>query len=651
MNRSTDAVTQKCIDALASMSNRYGGDADYVLAGGGNTSYKNDEFLFVKGSGTSLATIKPGDFVVLRRDRLAGIWDKIYPASDDAREAAVLCDMLASRAEGEARRPSVEALLHALFPYKFVLHVHPALVNGMTCGENGEAICREIFSDAVWIPEVKPGYTLAVACRDACDIYVADKRAAFPRLMFLQNHGVFFAGDTIDEIDALVQSVMDALRSKIDAEPDFSELREDFPIDTAVAVAAELRYRYDLCVVFSRSQAMLDFNPRTKPLTPDHIVYTRAQPLIAEPENLASGYDAYIIAHGCAPRIVAVPDIGVFACGKTAKEADTALSLWRDGVRASHYARSYGGVKPMSDAMIDFITRWEVESYRAGLNAASRNPKRFEGKVAVITGGAQGFGRGIAEALAAEGAYVAVADLNYGGACEAADAINKASPDAAHSVATAIRADVTDEGSVMEMINTAALRWGGVDIFINNAGIVRAGGLDELTRSQFELVTNVNYTAYFLCAKYASKLMKLSHSFAPERFFDIIEINSKSGLSGSNKNFAYAGSKFGGIGLTQSFALELAPYNIKVNAVCPGNFLEGPLWTDPEKGLLVQYLRAGKVPGAKTTLDVLRFYESKVPLGRGCRIADVARAIAYLIEQEYETGQALPVTGGQEMLK
>ncbi len=203
----------------------------------------------------------------------------------------------------------------------------------------------------------------------------------------------------------------------------------------------------------------------------------------------------------------------------------------------------------------------------------------------------------------------------------------------------------------MEMINTAALRWGGVDIFINNAGIVRAGGLDELTRSQFELVTNVNYTAYFLCAKYASKLMKLSHSFAPERFFDIIEINSKSGLSGSNKNFAYAGSKFGGIGLTQSFALELAPYNIKVNAVCPGNFLEGPLWTDPEKGLLVQYLRAGKVPGAKTTLDVLRFYESKVPLGRGCRIADVARAIAYLIEQEYETGQALPVTGGQEMLK
>lgn len=90
---------------------------------------------------------------------------------------------------------------------------------------------------------------------------------------------------------------------------------------------------------------------------------------------------------------------------------------------------------------------------------------------------------------------------------------------------------------------------------------------------------------------------------------------------------------------------------IKVNAVCPGNFLNGPLWSDPEKGLFVQYLNAGKVPGAKTVEDVRRFYESKVPLNRGCETLDVARAIFYIIEQEYETGQAVPVTGGQSMLK
>ena len=145
--------------------------------------------------------------------------------------------------------------------------------------------------------------------------------------------------------------------------------------------------------------------------------------------------------------------------------------------------------------------------------------------------------------------------------------------------------------------------------------------------------------------------MKIQRAASPEYIADIIEINSKSGLSGSNKNFAYAGSKFGGIGLTQSFALELAPYGIKVNAVCPGNFLDGPLWSDPVKGLFVQYLNAGKVPGAKTVEDVRRFYEAKVPLGRGCRTDDVAKAVSYIIDQKYETGQALPVTGGQEMLK
>ncbi len=203
------------------------------------------------------------------------------------------------------------------------------------------------------------------------------------------------------------------------------------------------------------------------------------------------------------------------------------------------------------------------------------------------------------------------------------------------------------ENLISETVNN----FGGIDVFISNAGILRAGGLEEMSMETFELMTKVNYSAYFLCTKYAAEVMKMQSAFRKDYFSDIIQINSKSGLKGSNRNFAYAGGKFGGIGLTQSFALELMPYRIKVNSICPGNFFEGPFWSDPETGLFVQYLRAGKVPGARTIADVKASYEKQVPAGRGCRVSDVMKAIFYVMEQEYETGQAVPVTGGQEMLR
>jgi len=280
----------------------------------------------------------------------------------------------------------------------------------------------------------------------------------------------------------------------------------------------------------------------------------------------------------------------------------------------------------------------------AAENAGSRprTPGRLGGKIAVVTGSAQGFGRGIAEALYREGASVVIADLN--------EPLAKTVAGSLGDRALAVKADVSNEESVAAMIGAAVERFGGLDLFISNAGVLRAGSLEELEKKDFEFVTAINYTAFFTCTKYASAVMKAQHEANPAWSGDIIEINSKSGLVGSNKNFAYAGSKFGGIGLVESFALELCPYRIKVNAVCPGNFLDGPLWMDPERGLFVQYLKAGKVPGAKTAEDVKRHYESLVPMRRGCFPGDVAKAIFYAVEQDYETGQAIPVTGGQSML-
>lgn len=272
---------------------------------------------------------------------------------------------------------------------------------------------------------------------------------------------------------------------------------------------------------------------------------------------------------------------------------------------------------------------------------------RLANKVAIVTGAAMGFGAGIAEKLFREGANVVIADWNEEEGVKMFRLLNEAE---VGNRAHYLKVDVSDAASVEKMITETTRHFGGLDLIVSNAGVLRAGGLDEMTPENFSFMTDVNYKGYFLCTKYASAVMKIQSKYRRDYFTDIIQINSKSGLKGSNRNFAYAGGKFGGIGLTQSFAMELMPFNIKVNSVCPGNFFEGPLWSDPEKGLFFQYLRAGKVPGAKTIEDVRAFYEKQVPAGRGCRVIDVFRAILYIIEQEYETGQAVPVTGGQNML-
>ena len=279
---------------------------------------------------------------------------------------------------------------------------------------------------------------------------------------------------------------------------------------------------------------------------------------------------------------------------------------------------------------------------------SSRRADIMKRKISLVTGGAQGFGEGIVKGLIDEGGFVYIADMNIAGARSLAQALNDG---AGKTVAKGLYVNVTDEDSVEQMMDEVASCTGSLDLFVSNAGVLKAGSVKEMGLKDFQFVTSVDYTGFFICTKFAARQMALQNMGSGGNYLtDIVAISSKSGLEGSNKNGAYAGAKFGTIGLTQSFALELVSDNIKVNAVCPGNFLDGPLWSDPDRGLFVQYLQTGKVPGAKTVEDVRRFYESKVPLDRGCRTEDVVRAICYIVEQKYETGQAVPVTGGQVML-
>ncbi|MCL1815219.1 MAG: SDR family NAD(P)-dependent oxidoreductase [Treponema sp.] len=303
-------------------------------------------------------------------------------------------------------------------------------------------------------------------------------------------------------------------------------------------------------------------------------------------------------------------------------------------------------VSPESSAEVSHDQCSPLNTALPGLTSAARS-NVVKNRVAVVTGGAQGFGEQISLGLAASGALVFIADINLVGAKELAKKINGAQ---GKTAAIALKADVTNEESAKTLFDTIAKEAGGLDLCISNAGVLQAGSVMDQELESFKFTTDVNYVGYFVIAKYASRLLRLQYLGAPRWKTDIIQINSKSGLEGSDKNGAYAGSKFGGVGLTASFALELVKYNIKVNSICPGNFFDGPLWSDPEKGLFVQYLKTGKVAGARTIADVRAYYEAKVPMKRGCEGPDVMRAIYYIVEQEYETGQAVPVTGGQVML-
>ena len=350
------------------------------------------------------------------------------------------------------------------------------------------------------------------------------------------------------------------------------------------------------------------------------------------------------------PEYLIIEGLGAVAIGETFEEAAARAIGEDDEDTHARDASAKTGTSPEAGTTTGGSVGQAGSSSAAAVYGRNRVVRN---KIALVTGGAQGFGEGLVREMAAAGAVVFVADLNTEGAEQLAEELN------AHHGRTAalpVKVNVADEESVREMFETVASKTGGIDICISNAGVLKAGSVKELGLKDFRFVTDVNYIGYFLCAKYASPLMAGQAEGARESgagiyFSDVIQINSKSGLEGSNKNGAYAGGKFGGIGLTQSFAKELVSDCIKVNSICPGNFFDGPLWSDPDRGLFVQYLRAGKVPGAESIADVKRFYESKVPMNRGCTVQDVVKAVYYVIDQKYETGQAVPVTGGQVMLK
>jgi len=373
------SIELEAMKALIDVSNRYGRQSDYVIAGGGNTSYKNAQVLAVKGSGQALANIKDSGFVRMDRAALAAVWTKTFPAATDEREKQVLECLMAARLVGEEhKRPSVETLLHDLLPFAYVVHTHPTLVNALTCGQEGKAAFDRLFAtEAVWIPLVDPGYILANVVKQALEAFQT-KHGQVPKIIFMQNHGIVVAGDTPADIDATYESILGKLSAQVTERASLVPLPVDATTEAEflkalVPAAKKALGSQELWLVRVAGKTVLDFAatergfaPLSSAFTPDHIVYMGVSPVRVDvAADLERAFDEYRAQYGKPPQVVLAKGLGAFCLGTSEKTAGQAHALFLDAVKIAVASGSFGGPLFMTTAAIDFIRNWEVEAFRS----------------------------------------------------------------------------------------------------------------------------------------------------------------------------------------------------------------------------------------------------------------------------------------------
>lgn len=363
---------------LIAVSRLFGADPSFVIAGGGNTSYKNEEKIWIKASGISLATIDESGFVSLSREKLSLVSKKQYSEDPLQRENEVKADLHEAIVAPKTLRPSVETSLHDLIDYKYVVHTHPTKVNGVMCSMLAEQACRTMFGEEVlFVPYTDPGYILFKKVAGGIKEF-SEKYGYEPKLIFLENHGVFVGADTTEEIEKIYSELMETIDKRLSRQLPGKERHEiqSVIIDQIEKIHpgfngyATLAMRSELTDLFTRDEAA--FSKAFKSFSPDDIVYCKAHYLYIpeqknEVENLQKSTElvaAYFDRYGYLPKVLVLQNLGVIAVEESLKSAENVMDVYENLLKISFYSEDFGGPKFMNDKQIAFIDNWEVENYR-----------------------------------------------------------------------------------------------------------------------------------------------------------------------------------------------------------------------------------------------------------------------------------------------
>lgn len=628
-----------------------GRDATLVLHGGGNTSVKvrernllgdEEEILYVKGSGWDLETIQVDGFAPVRMVHLLKL-AQVETLSDPQ----MVNEIATQVTRAGAPAPSVETILHAVLPHKFVDHTHADAVLAITNTANGEARVREIYGhDVVIVPYVMPGFDLAKACARKFEMEANPATIG----MVLLNHGIFSFGATAEEsygrMIALVGraeeyltrekawdlTIVESQDSHSLVPVEIATLRRAITLAAGSAIVMSTHSNPKF-LAFARSKSVSDVSQRG-PATPDHILRTKRLPLLGRDVSAyAESYRAYFARNAShakesktmldpAPRVILDPEFGLACVGRSAREASIARDLYSHTIDVILRAEALGGYRALSERELFEFEYWDLEQAKLRRGGT---PPVFAGEIALVTGAASGIGKASVEALLKRGAAVVGLDIDP-------------------SVATCVGAradflglpcDVTSEGAITKALETAVRTYGGLDMLILNAGVFPAGRpIEKLDAAEWRRVFSVNLDANLTLLRECHPLLKLAPNGGR-----VVVIGSKNVAAPGPGAAAYSASKAALTQLARVAALEWGGDGIRVNTLHPNAVFDTGLWT--EEVLKARAERYG--------LSIEAYKRNNV-LKTEVRSMDVGELAAELCGPVFAktTGAQIPVDGGND---